>query len=380
MPILRTLVRAASGLIVGLVVLCAVAIGSGARSEGGTLALALYKNRIGSVGSFNTSTHVLNIHPVNTGVDFGIWSPNGRYVIVATYQGVWSVIDTQTGSLAHIENGNQCVWAPNSYHIACRTDWTNSVLVVSRDLAQRYNVPKSTAATSVAWSPDSWELAFSIYDGESSKIYVADRNAQLPHQIARLSKPVWLSNFSPNGRFLTANFTDGIRWETYVIDLDTSTTSLLNDDFGLTVDRVSQPTWSPDSSEIAFQTVTHLDMSYNYGPLYVANPYTRRSLRLSDNGSTPKWSADGRNILFESPELVTPPYPQLKIYTISADGTDLRWIADLGWNAVWMDNDQIAFAAYNGLYSTERTRGLQVHLLEYPSILETSISSFAFRH
>jgi dipeptidyl aminopeptidase/acylaminoacyl peptidase len=379
MPILRMFVRTALVLMVVGVVMCGVAVGSGAMLESRILAVSLRRNATSHVGLLDMNTHIFYVHPIEIPVWFSNanWSPNGRYILAVQDDDVTNIFDTQTGSFVQILDRVYCDWSPDNYHLACRDISNNSTLIITRDITQTYFLSDLIHANSVEWSPDGQALAFAVYDGTSSQVYVSNLDTLSSRQIARFSKEVIVGTFSPNGRFLTAHLASAERWETYIIDLDTSATFSLNDDLGLAVDRVSEATWSPDSNYFVFQVVTHIDSPFNYGPLYITDLGSFTTQRLAENGIRPQWSPDGTEIVFESPEPINSQTGHLNLYIAAIDGTNPRLITDSGWYAVWIDDEQIALEAPEGLYRVDRTANSQVQLLYFPRSESEFICNFA---
>jgi hypothetical protein len=304
MPILRLFVRAALVLIVVCVGVCGVAVGSRAILESRILAVSLRRNYFSHIGLLDMNTRIFYDYPIDVNLWYSNahWSPNGRYILTVEGEVTSTVVDTLTGSFVQIYNALYCDWSPDNYRLACSDKSDNSIWIISRDISQRYLLSDSVQANSFEWSPDGQAVAFAVYDGSSSQVYISQLDTHSSRQIARFSKEVIVGTFSPNSRFLTVYLSDSERWETYIIDLNTSTTISLNDAFGLAVDRVSEATWSPDSKYLAFQVVTHLDASFNYGPLYIADLGNFTTQPLAEYGIRPQWSPDGTEIVFESPE------------------------------------------------------------------------------
>ena len=73
------------------------------------------------------------------------------------------------------------------------------------------------------------------------------------------------------------------------------------------------PTWSPDGTQIAFSD----------DGIYVMNTaFTKHRLTLYNGDFVPRWSGDGRRIVFQRVEGL-----QYKLYVMNADGTGVTKIS-----------------------------------------------------
>jgi Tol biopolymer transport system component len=115
----------------------------------------------------------------------------------------------------------------------------------------------------------------------------------------------------------------------YVMNADGSGLREIADDPAL--DR--EPVWSPDGSKIAFTRGTFGDA--NSYDIYIANAAgTREAIRITDqpgNESDPNWSPDGSKLLYVS-TADTPTFPNpggdAEIYVMNPDGTGISRLTD----------------------------------------------------
>ena len=111
------------------------------------------------------------------------------------------------------------------------------------------------------------------------------------------------------------------------------------------------PAWSPDGKQIAFTRQDHV--SDWFGDIYVMNA-DGSNQRLLVRGGGPRFSPDGRQIAYhgladENIDLGNPPGIPLSIWVINVDGTDKRRITDRGSDPTWTpDGRTIVYGGVTG--------------------------------
>jgi len=174
------------------------------------------------------------------------------------------------------------------------------------------------------WSPDGTRIAFVNSTGSTPEIAVMNADGSnrvnLTSNSAIEQNPAW----SPDGTRIafvsTRDFPGSVGdaslgFEIYVMNADGSNqTRLTNNNF-----RDSDPSWSPDSNKITFETTR--DGNFE---IYSMNSSGTNQVNLTNNASSdfdPVWSPDGNRIAFLSFRDSVNNVPQ-EIYTMSSDGSD----------------------------------------------------------
>lgn len=194
-----------------------------------------------------------------------------------------------------------------------------------------------------AWTPDGKRISFTSWgreDGLRAAVFTMEPDGshvtRISKGIGRQSEPMFPGAlalggvWSPDGqRILFDSPRDG-NGEIFVMDADGSNVQRLTHTPG--IGKVSEDAdWSPDGNWIAFASDRDgngaaLGQVGNYR-MYVMSADGSNLRRLTDMpGGRPRWSPDGRRIVFTSPgdRRADNPVEVVEIYTMDADGSDVR--------------------------------------------------------
>lgn len=196
-----------------------------------------------------------------------------------------------------------------------------------------------------AWSPDRRRISFSSNRDGQSQLYVMNSDGT---NLSRLTNAagVEYSNtaWSPDGKRIAFDPNRDGRQELYVMDADGSNVRQLTH-FVEKHQGAGNPDWSPDGTRIVFEVWAESDVNDSRIEIYVMNSdgsNLRQLTRMPDRGSllpdrgswTPRWSPDGKNIVFASNRDGASSKAVPDIYLMAADGSRIRRLT-AGGEHVW---------------------------------------------
>ena len=212
------------------------------------------------------------------------------------------------------------------------------------------------------WSPDGKRIAFTRFmDKEriqtSSELFIMNADGtdqkRLTHNTVADAYPSW----SPDGQYLTFTSKHNRKYEVYVIELAGTTTKRLTGVEGEIGSGV--PDWSPDGREIVYEKFLSNGSGLAHKNIYLmrANGDKQRPLFPDPKEGvatvimrfTPRWSADGKRILFyEVQGRADERKRHLVVQRIGGWKTEIKAIKqrlgdDNNWlisGAGWMENDR----------------------------------------
>lgn len=231
---------------------------------------------------------------------------------------------------------------------------TGRVWIIGADGTRaRELFPDGTGAQSgVAWSPDGTRLVYS----EDGKLFLTDANGSEPQPLDTSCVPpsCWSSSaaFSPDGTrlvFLRIHGVTAASWPIATMDLASGRVVELSSTATVRPDR---PRWSADGRQIVFSS---LDKFRNGSAVFVVDADGKNLRQLSSAtlpARLPDWSPDGSRIVFTSfvNKIVRVAGTDTlqttqDVYTVRPDWTDLRRLTTDGNSigATWTPDGRILF-------------------------------------
>jgi TolB protein len=200
------------------------------------------------------------------------------------------------------------------------------IFVASAGGQPRELVASGRMATGIAYSPDGRRIAYSLADGESAQIWVANVDGSAPRQVT--STPYFINTsptWSPDGKRLAFVSNRGGSPQIYLMPSDGGEAKRLTFQGNYN----QTPDWSPRGDLIAF-TARDERNAFDLFTVNVDSGKVNRLTQDQGNNEEPSFSPNGRLVLFTSTRSGSQ-----QLYVMTADG-----------------NNQTALPVEKGQYST----------------------------
>lgn len=207
-----------------------------------------------------------------------------------------------TSGSSYTKNGPD--WSPDGSSILYNSAEGGSfnIWVAEPDTGSDRRITTDAGSNSAAWSPDGEKVVFAGYRDGQGGLFVADADGNNEHRLTT-GADFW-PDWSPDGG--TIAFTRSVfpHELLYTIEVDADgnaagAPTLLSDTSLLPFGGADQsPVWSPDGSEIAFQS--NRVGRYDVYVLDVATGDQRATTSSDDTELEPAWSPDGSMIVYSN--------------------------------------------------------------------------------
>jgi TolB protein len=245
------------------------------------------------------------------------WSPDGQTIAFEGYSRVLFVNADGSGQrdvTRELRLGQLPVWSPDGHRIAlfkCRGGQRCDIYVMNADGRGLRRLTRGDSSGFPLWSPNGKKIA--LLRGYPPEVWVMNADGSGQRRLARV--PGVPSAWSPDGRrlaFVSLAGRGDRSSEIYVVNEDGSGQRRLTHN---TVNEHT-PRWSPDGKKIVF-TRAHSGTRGKVSDIYVMNADGSGQRKLTERGNDARWSPDATKISF-----VTNRDGNKEIYVMNADGSE----------------------------------------------------------
>ena len=260
-------------------------------------------------------------------VDEGVFSPDGRSILIAQHFGSAEIYDLQSGRLYRHAFGpkyglRSATYSPDSRFILTTSESQTAIIWDAISLSKVLDLPHKTKVYSGRFSPDSLRVATACGDGKV-RIW-STRTGQLELAIAAHAGPVMFAEFSHNGRWIVSASQDETARIWHADNGHPLTAPLQHHRW------VNQASFSPDDKKLITGADDHKARVWDVETGHRIWP----DLLHNDIVKSVEFSPDGRLIL-----------------TSSLDGTARLWDAQnlgpLGSNPILRHRERVMHASFS---------------------------------
>jgi TolB protein len=215
------------------------------------------------------------------------------------------------------------VWSPDGSKMAFvswREKAPNIYLMDNTGKIERLPAVEGELNASPDWSPDGKKLVYSSDFPGNQELYLLDLRSGRNTRLTR-SRAIEISpDYAPNGREIAFTSDRSGSPQVYIMDVDGLNTRRTSFDSAYS----DSAAWSPRGDKLAYVSRDR----WGYFQVVVkdlAKDDVTKLTRGRWNSENPRWSPDGRHIVFSSNRFGT-----YDVYTMKADGTDVRRLSKGG--------------------------------------------------
>jgi len=215
------------------------------------------------------------------------------------------------------------VWSPDGTRMAFvswREESPNIYLMDNSGKIDRLPAVEGELNASPDWSPDGKKLVYSSDAAGNQELYMLDLASSRNTRLTR-SRAIEISpDYAPNGREIAFTSDRSGSPQIYVMDVDGLNTRRISFDSSYS----DSAAWSPRGGKLAYVSRD----KWGYFQVVIRDLAKNEVTKLTRgrwNSENPRWSPDGRHLVFSSNRFGT-----YDVYTMASDGTDVRRLSKGG--------------------------------------------------
>lgn len=246
------------------------------------------------------------------------WSPDQRRIAFTGTSNTIFIFDLTTMKTSRVDQTVKPYfidWSPDSRRIVYST---GNAIKIYDVLSNTSNTINRKDVLYPQWFPNGNELLYEAKDANGiSQLYRSSTNGSNEVQLTRNTEwPLNYVRLSPNGRYVLYTSPGASISEIYTIELSTGKVNKIP---GGPEAKNYNPTWSPDSSKIAYSSTQFINGKY-YSLIRVSGPKGEgdSTLAIGSCYATPiTWSPDSRKVAYLS--WCRDEFPPVEIWSVDVN-------------------------------------------------------------
>jgi WD40 repeat protein len=293
-------------------------------------------------------------------------SPNGRYVF--NQNAPHTLYDTYEGKMTTLSMAATCVkFQLSDQNVGCIDQGAFYVAPLNGDAAGHQFA--TYPVNDYVWLPDGQGVIFTEWRSPQTFFWFAPTFASKPKKIATAQGLVYLTNASPDGRYVISLAYANDHWSLLLAGVNDGSSRTLDYDPSALNNHINGLAWSPDSQRIVVWASTgEIQKLADPQPSYILNIANDTVTPLSDDTGDVHWSPDGSHLLYLALRRFDVSGLLKDYFVAQADGShEIRVAHNPTGSYFWSaDGTQMDVIRQGKLYELPLTDGVPVAKVSWP--------------